>query len=212
MNQFRLFRGASWPGIKPPRVYATLGNFDGLHRGHLSILHRVVSLAHEHDAESLLISFYPHPATVVGRATTIPSLTTLRQKCSILRSIGINNLCLIHFTKSFSSESAEDFVSKRLVDSLNVGTLVLGSDARVGRGGEGDLGMIRDCLARHGREALVHEFSEEAGRKIGSREIRASLLQGDVARSRGLLGRGAPTWMSRAAPTWHTTSPRTARP
>ena len=171
-------------------VIATLGNFDGVHLGHQSLLKRVSDAKKNRSGAILVaISFYPHPSTVIGKEKKFLGLTSLHQKCRYLALEGINVLLLLHFTKSFASILAQDFVDKILIEGLNVDHLVLGSDARVGRARMGSPDFIKEQLANADRTVEIVPFLEVEGAKIGSAGIRGMLISGDVEKARGALGR-----------------------
>ena len=171
-------------------IVATLGSFDGIHRGHCSLLSKVVEVAARRtEGRSGLISFYPHPAQVLGKAPSIPALTTLRQRIRILAEVGLTDLFLIHFTPRMAGLTAREFIERFLLDSLKVESLIIGPDARIGRGGEGTTETISSELDARGREVVVLPFLEEGGDRISSRRIRTLIQSGEVARAALALGR-----------------------
>ena len=170
------------PDIK---IAATLGNFDGIHIGHQSLL---VKLA-EHKKRGLktaLISFYPHPAVVLGKAAKIPILTALSKKIRILNSFNLDYLFLIHFTKNFSKISAEQFLADIVLGMFNVSCLLIGEDARVGAKGEGDAKYISDFCARSGCEVTILEHVKSCGERVSSRALRDAVLSGDMSKYKAL--------------------------
>ncbi len=175
-------------------VVATLGNFDGVHRGHLSILNRLVEIKHELASKSgkegtvVLVSFYPHPVTVLGKGGQVPTLTTLRQKQLLLAKAGVDLLYLVHFTETFSQWSAEKFIDDLLLKTLQVSRLVIGPDARVGFRRQGTPEFISERLARSGVTTEVFPFISEEGNRISSGGIRTMLLAGEVEAAHKALG------------------------
>ncbi|MCB0310243.1 MAG: riboflavin biosynthesis protein RibF [Bdellovibrionales bacterium] len=172
------------------KLVATLGTFDGIHRGHQALLHRVQSVAlNSKDLSTALISFYPHPAVVLGRVTEIPQLTDLRQRLKILTEIGIDFLIVTHFTPEFSQHSARDFIADFLVSELDVEHLVIGPDAGVGHRREGSADFILEQLRSLGREGAIVSFLEHAGERVSSRRIRAAVAGGDIKTASLMLDR-----------------------
>ena len=175
-------------------VVATLGNFDGIHLGHQALLKSVIEVQkklkiNSIDAKTALVSFYPHPAIVLGKATKIPALTNISKKIEILSEIGIDYLYLIHFTKKFSEYSAEYFIENILRKMIQVSHLVIGPDARVGRDAEGTADNIKKLGDKYSIETTILPFEEVDGQRMSSRGIRVLIEAGDCAQARLLLGR-----------------------
>jgi riboflavin kinase/FMN adenylyltransferase len=181
---FQFFRGNSSKG-SGGAVSATLGNFDGVHLGHQKILKQLK----EKSGETFLISFYPHPALVLGKEKEVRHLTSLRQKIAILKKYELSGLWLMHFTKQLSQVSAADFVDLYLDKQFHAQQLVIGEDARIGKGGEGNAKWLAEYFKKKGRNAEVVPFALENKIKIGSQSIRMYLLDGEVKSAERLLGR-----------------------
>ncbi len=111
------------------RVVVTVGSFDGVHVGHRALLERVVRLARERRCESVVITFWPHPRMVLGGK--IEELTTLKEKISRIKKVGINNLVILPFTEEFGRLTAAEFVSL-LVENMDIEVLVAGFNNRLG--------------------------------------------------------------------------------
>gem|GEM_PF-35753 len=175
----------------PRPIVVTLGNFDGVHRGHQSLIQRVKKLGPDSGGTGVVVTFYPHPAVVLGRARDVdlPSITTLRQKLTALHSYGISLVCAIHFTPRFSQLSAAEFLQLVMIDGLDVDQLILGPDARIGKGGAGDTKFIAEWLVQHQRSVEVIEPFELHGERISSRKIRSLIAKGDVAHASEQIGR-----------------------
>src|SRR5690606_20218056 len=119
----------------------------------------------------------------------LKKLCTLRQTAHILKSFDLDYLYLIHFTKRLAELSAEEFIDTFLFRILNVGYLVIGEDARIGKGGAGDAKFILEYFERNGRSAEILALKDIDGKKIGSRAIREAVACGDLGRAEKLLGR-----------------------
>ena len=183
---------ARYPSKLPERGdfrVATLGNFDGFHHGHQSILERVRAQKLVSGGRALLLSFYPHPAVVLRQAAEIQRISTLHQSLSILAKYQIDFLYLVRFTAKLAAMRAQDFIEKLLFEQLDIKHLVLGPDACVGRKREGDSAFIRSAFAAAGRQAEIVSQYEHANFKVGSRLIREALAGGNLDLAATLLGR-----------------------
>jgi riboflavin kinase / FMN adenylyltransferase len=112
------------------RSIVTIGNFDGVHRGHRSVLGALVADAHHMDATSVAITFDPHPAQV-HRPERAPALITgLTDRLELLAETGLDAALVVHYTPEFAAQSPEDFVRQYLVEVLHATTVVAGRDIR----------------------------------------------------------------------------------
>lgn len=185
-----LGKGRLAGGLWPAPVVATIGNFDGLHKGHQKILARMREYKNANPtARSVVISFYPHPAQVLGGAKRQFSIVSLRQKITLLDQFGVDGLCLVHFTKARSLETAAQFLESLVIQALNVKRLIVGPDARVGHRREGDTGFITRFLRARGAEVEVVEFLKEGQVTISSRGVRSLIEEGRVAEVQEYLAR-----------------------
>lgn len=187
-----------YPGTrtKAQRTYvATIGNFDGIHLGHRVILERVVASARRRrevtggDIASALVSFYPHPLTVVAKVIDPPRLSSFRQQMETLSEIGIDLLVMVHFTQAIAALSPREFLEQLLVSRLNVEHLIVGADARIGNNRSGTPEVISAEMASMGRSAEVLSLVSDKHAKIGSRSIREYINAGDFKRAEHHLGR-----------------------
>jgi riboflavin kinase/FMN adenylyltransferase len=164
---------------------ATIGFFDGVHRGHQCLVSQVCRLAHEHSCPSLVITFDKHPRQVL-HADYIPQLlSTLTEKKALLMASGIDRLEVLPFTVELSRLTALQFMQQVLRNQLQVKTLVMGYDHRFGCGG----GEFADYV-EWGRQTgidvvLAHELDDV---KVSSSRIRRFLAEGDVRQANMLLG------------------------
>lgn len=168
---------------------ATIGNFDGVHRGHRRILEAVVERARSAKRPSVAITFDPHPLSVLRPDEATPRLQTLRQKEGAIEALGIDWLLVIPFTRDFSLIEPEDFARGFLGERLRVSQVVLGAHFAFGRGKRGDLALLRrlgpECgFVADGVEEVLHE-----GEPVSSTRIREALSRGRVVLARDLLGR-----------------------
>jgi riboflavin kinase / FMN adenylyltransferase len=173
--------------LKAPVV--TLGIFDGVHRGHRFLLENLVFQANRVNAESVVITFSPHPRLVLDKNTgNLAFLTTMNEKISLLENAKIDHLVIIEFNKRFSSFSACDFIEKVLVGRIGTKHLVIGYNHHFGRRGEGDFKTIRRCAeSLNFTVEQVKGFQSEDG-LISSSSIREALLAGRLDEANRWLG------------------------
>ncbi|MBP6948345.1 MAG: bifunctional riboflavin kinase/FAD synthetase [Bacteroidales bacterium] len=168
-------------------VVAATGFFDGLHLGHRKVIEELTSIAVAQGGESMIISFWPHPRTVLQQdAYKLRLLTTLEEKRELCFSLGIDRFEVICFDKEFSQLSTEEFFKRYLIGKYNVSTLVVGYDHRLGHGK--DDRDIEEIAASCGiRTVRVGEL-QVGERVISSTAIRNRLVEGDIARANEWLG------------------------
>ena len=164
---------------------ATIGFFDGVHRGHQCLVSQVCRLAHERCCPSLVITFDKHPRQVLQSDYIPQLLSTLTEKKALLNASGIDRLEVLPFTVELSRLTALQFMQQVLRDQLQVKTLVMGYDHRFGCGG----GEFADYV-EWGRQTgidvvLAHELEDV---KVSSSRIRRFLAEGDVRQANTLLG------------------------
>lgn len=171
-------------------VVAATGFFDGVHLGHRIILDKVRSVACEKGQQSAVITFWPHPRSVLQQdADRLRLLTSLEEKKSLLRSYGIEDVIVLPFDRKFSSLSAKDFIQKYLIDRTEVSTLVLGYDHRLGHDtfkSVSDLAaIVREC----GIEPVVcGRYVTPEGAAVSSTAIRKALENCEVEKAGWMLG------------------------
>jgi riboflavin kinase / FMN adenylyltransferase len=176
--------------IEKKPLCAVLGNFDGVHRGHQLLLKQARKVANAKSLPLTVLTFFPHPLSVLRKGITIEPLSTLHQKVHALRLSGVDQIAYLHFTHSVAACSAEDFVDICLVQGLGISHLVLGEDAAIGHGREAGpeqiLSLIRD---KGGSGEIVDFLAEGDDRKIGSRYIREAVRGARLGEAHDLLGR-----------------------
>lgn len=167
----------------------TTGTFDGVHPGHRSILERLKKSAQETDGESVLITFDPHPRTVINpQFTDLKLLNTQDEKESLLAQTGIDHLVVIHFDEAFSQITAEAYIKDILVDKIGVKKLVIGYDHRFGKGRGGSFKELQEMGPEFGFEVEEIPAIEVEGVTVSSTKIRHDLLSGAVDAANEKLG------------------------
>ncbi|GAA1265336.1 MAG: riboflavin kinase / adenylyltransferase [Arthrobacter pascens] len=177
----------------------TIGNFDGVHRGHQQVLSQLIRTARLNRARSVAVTFDPHPSQV-HRPESAPELIMgLQDKLLALGELGLDAVLVMKYSLELASLSPEEFVGTVLVDALHVSHVVIGHDTRFGRGNSGDLNTMRELGEKFGFEVLViSEFGSEGfplhddggtDRRCSSTWVREALMAGDVATAAAVLGR-----------------------
>jgi len=173
----------------------TVGTFDGMHRGHVDLLSRVVAHARERGLPSLLVTFDPHPLEVVNPAAAPPLLTLHHEKLEVLAETGIDYLAVLPFTKTLASYDAEQFVDRVLRARYRLAELFIGHDHGFGRGRMGDASVLLDLGKQRGFGVTVLPPVEGSdGHPVSSTAIRRAVAGGDLARA--ALGLGRPYCVS----------------
>ena len=168
---------------------ATLGIFDGVHRGHMALLDCLVKRAEEEGGESVVITFSPHPRIVLEQNNVnLTFLTTMDEKKVLLEKANIDHLVVIEFDLSFSKIAACDFIKAILVEKIGTKHLIIGYNHHFGRKGEGDFNTIKQCAEElKFRVEQVQGYHTEEG-AISSSSIREALLKGEIDSANRWLG------------------------
>lgn len=170
------------------KVVATLGTFDGVHVGHQMIIKKLVDSAKELDAESLVLTFFPHPRMVLKQDHGIRLLNTLEEKQELLAGLGLNNLVVQKFDLDFANLSAEEFVKQVLVDTFNISKIIIGYDHRFGKNRTADIHDLKRFGAIYGFEVEEISAQEIDHVSISSTKIRTALEAGNIVLANEFLG------------------------
>ncbi len=168
---------------------ATIGNFDGVHRGHKWVIGEVISRALALKARSLAITFDPHPARVLRPETTLRLITPLQQKLDLLASTGVDATLVLPFTNTLSQMSAHDFAADVLCKQLGVIELHEGENFRFGYQAQAGIESLEALGHELGFHVSVYTPRSTHGHAVSSSLIRKLIEAGDVSRARALLGR-----------------------
>jgi riboflavin kinase / FMN adenylyltransferase len=166
---------------------ATIGGFDGIHRGHLELVNRVRAQADDLGCRSMVLSFEPLPREYFTPDDPPGRLTSLRERWRLLSGLGLDVFCVLRFSRALQNQSAEDFAA--MLARGGVRRLLVGHDFRAGKGARGDVEFMRQAGARLGFEVEVLEPVCDGMQRISSRALRTALAAGDLATARRLLGR-----------------------
>ncbi len=188
----RVFRGLGHAGLAPACAL-TIGNFDGVHRGHQAMLALLASEARHRGLPSCVLTFEPHPrdwfARLAGRADESPArVATLRDKLRELAHCGVDQAVIMRFDRRVASMTPETFVDTVLVQGLRAGYVLVGDDFRFGARRVGDYAMLDALGDRRGFDVARMQSYEVHGTRVSSSEVRAALAAGDMPRATSLLG------------------------
>lgn len=186
----------------PAGVVATIGFFDGVHRGHRYLIDKVMEMAHAHAQQSMVITFDRHPREVLQSDYQPQMLTTLNTKLRLLHETGVDRVEVLHFTRQLAALSARQFMAQVLKERLGVTTLVIGYDHRFGHnraegfddyvryGKELGIEVVQNSeLTMHISSSNACSFDEKMGKHVSSSAIRRLLKEGDVSRANLFLDR-----------------------
>lgn len=172
------------------RAVVTIGSFDGVHRGHQQLLARIKRLAERRGGESVMITFDPHPRTVLRPDDdSLRLLSTTREKIRYCAEAGIDHLVVIPFTKAFSQQTPEEYIENFLVKYFRPDRIVVGYDHRFGKDRIGDLEYLVHHGRKHNYEVIEIGAQEVDDIAVSSTRIRKALFAGDVSQTASLLGR-----------------------
>ena len=173
----------------PRRCVATIGNFDGLHIGHQAIIRGVVEQAQKTERPSAVITFHPHPLSIVAPDRMPKQILTLSQKEEILRAMGVDSLLVIPFTHDFSRWTADRFIQEFLVNALQVTDVRIGRDFCFGAGRHGDLAMLKEAGKRFGFAVDGVDEVRIRGIRVSSSIVRDAINKGAMRAVALALGR-----------------------
>lgn len=180
----------AWRSSEPagPSV-VTIGNFDGVHAGQQAILQQLAHRGRETGLESIMVTFEPHPQSVLQPKQPPPRLTTRDQKRALIERLGVGTIAEVRFDESFAETTARQFVEAFLHEKLQAAEVLVGSRFLFGRRREGDLKLLREMGRALGFEALGVEEVVFDGAPVSSTRIRQTIRHGDVASAGAMLGR-----------------------
>jgi riboflavin kinase/FMN adenylyltransferase len=167
----------------------TIGVFDGVHRGHAELIGRAVALGRSRDEPTVLVTFHPHPARLVGPPRDTATLTSLGRRASLARSLGVDRVVALPFSHAVAGLQPASFVERVLVEQLAATTVVVGRNFRFGHMAAGTTGTLRDLGARLGFSAHAVDLLDIGLGPCSSTYIRGLIRAGDVAVAAAALGR-----------------------
>lgn len=170
-------------------IALTIGNFDGVHLGHLAMLAQLRQAAEHLGVPPCVMTFEPHPREFFAPDKAPTRLTSLREKLELLASHGVERAHVCRFNYEFAQITAQDFIERILVKNLGVRWLLVGDDFRFGARRAGDFVMLKQAAGRHGFEVEAMASVVLDGERVSSTAVRMALAAGDLGRAARLLGR-----------------------
>jgi len=167
----------------------TIGTFDGVHLGHQKLIEKIKGLSAQIAGESILVTFHPHPRIVINpEDKSLRLLNTIEEKVALLEKLGVDNVVIVPFSRAFSEQSAEEYISSFLVKNFNPDYIVIGYDHRFGKDRSGDFKLLEKMKSQFGYQMV--EISKETldDIEISSSKIRAAISAGDIKLANELLG------------------------
>lgn len=166
----------------------TLGNFDGVHRGHASVLDTVVAQARERGAKAVAVTFDPHPLAVLHPEKAPEIITPTQDRLALLEASGLDAVLLMTFTRELAAQTPEEFVKSVFVDALHASAVIVGKDTRFGVKNSGDIETLRDLGRQYDFDVMT---LEDVGpdHRWSSTEVRELIAQGKVDEAALILGR-----------------------
>lgn len=187
---YKWIDAASVPQDFGPSV-VTIGNFDGVHRGHQFVFDRVISRAQELGGAAVALTFDPHPALVHKPHTAAPILTGLTDKLELMEQAGLDATVVLSYSLEFAKLSPREFARTYLVDLLDAKMVVIGRDVRFGKDNAGDLATLEALGAELGFEVdVVDDYgAPSGGERWSSSVVRQLVFGGEMGAVTQLLGR-----------------------
>ena len=170
----------------------SLGMFDGVHLGHLSIINTLNEIAENENLESAILSFWPHPRKFLNPNDDVKMLNTLEEKLELLQKSGIKNLFLKTFDKEFRNLSGTQFCQQILVDKLNVKHIIIGHDHNFRKNKSGNFALLKSLSTELDFKVNQLEAIQQNELNISSTKIRIALSEGRISDANEMLGYNYP--------------------
>ncbi len=173
----------------PSPAVATIGNFDGVHRGHRWVIGNVLERARSGGLRSRVITFDPHPSRAIRPESSPALITPLEQKLDLLADTGVDDVVVLPFTGELAGMSARRFAEEILRERLNIVELHEGENFRFGHQAEADIGTLKALASELGFSVFSYPPQSYRGGPVSSSRIRALISSGDLSGARSLLRR-----------------------
>jgi riboflavin kinase/FMN adenylyltransferase len=174
---------------KNKNTILTLGTFDGIHPGHLKIIDKLLDHSKEKGLRNVVMTFYPHPRTIISNNFDVKLLTTPDERRYLLEKLGVENLLLINFTKEFASLTAEEFIYNYLVNEIGLSEIVIGHDHHFGKDRSGNVELLKEIGKKENFIVTTVNSFYVNDEVVSSTKIRNVLNSGDLKKANSLLGR-----------------------
>jgi riboflavin kinase / FMN adenylyltransferase len=186
MKVYRDF--SSWKLNPQTRTVASLGNFDGVHRGHQQILRRVVENSRNLDLPNVVMTFDPVPKKVLSPETAPPLIQTLDQRLEAFGRLYVDSTIVVVFDMEFARKSPQEFVEQYLIDLLHVQTFVVGGNFAFGHRKQGNITLLKQMGAQYGFNVECVDAVQDGGSRISSTLIRSEIQAGQIEQALSHLG------------------------
>ena len=167
----------------------TIGFFDGVHKGHKTILQEVVRHARQVGGESVLLTFEPHPRKFLFPDQPLGIITPLHKKLQLITEAGIQHIVVVPFTREFSNLSAHEYITQFMVGRFHPHSIVIGYDHRFGHDRKGNLQLLEDYAGMHSYTVIEIPAQLIEAAAVSSTKIRTAISEGRVDDARHMLGR-----------------------
>ena len=168
--------------------YIALGAFDGVHLGHQKLIKLTVDKAKKNDGISMVVTFDPHPDIVINPESNVFLLTTLEERISLIKDLGVDVFLIIKFNKVMSKMSPKDFISKILVDNLQTKELFVGFNYKFGFQGKGNMDILREYSKFYKFKTNILKPIAANNTIISSTRIKDYIKSGEIKKAKILLG------------------------
>ncbi len=173
----------------PEKSVVTIGTFDGLHLGHREIIEALKKKSEELGFCSVVITFYPHPRTVITKDYKIKLLTPLEEKKEIFKKLGIDYLYIVNFTEEFSKKTYKEFIDEIILKKVKAEHLIIGYDHKFGKNRKGDKNKLVEYTQESGISMTIVNAKDINNNTVSSTKIRNALLNGELEKANQMLGR-----------------------
>ena len=171
----------NWPVV-------TLGVFDGVHLGHQKVIQKTIDLANKENGESIILTFGRNPKSFLSQKQQ-SCITSLEHRLVLFEQLGVDISIVLEFDKKIAEISAEDFIAEIIHEWLGAKVVVLGFNCSFGKDRRGNASMVRDYAEKYGFEVVTCDPLEFEGEITSSTAIRKKIIQGDLQKAKGMLGR-----------------------
>ena len=170
------------------KTFVTIGTFDGVHKGHQKVIKQLTKTAHKNNADSVLLTFFPHPRMVLQKDLNIKLIHTINERIQLLEKIGLDILIIQPFTQEFSRLSAIEFTRNILVNKLNVSKLVIGYDHHFGKNREGNFEQLEEYAHTYNFKLKKISQKDVNNIAVSSTKIRKAIENGEMQKANNYLG------------------------
>ena len=182
-----VFRGV--PERATTSTVLTIGNFDGVHRGHRALLAELKAKARDLALPAAVLTFEPHPRELFAPDQAPARLASLRDKFELLAECGVDRVHVCRFNRRLAALTADEFIERILVRGLSARHLIVGDDFRFGKGRSGDFALLQQAGREHGFAVETMPTVDVGGVRVSSSAVREALAAGDIEYAEALLGR-----------------------